>query len=142
MPEFHSSVAGYETLASRIAALHLAYEISKPQILWFGQLVSHSPSILQKLQDNICIPPREFPEMVYAVLIILLCLFTIMLNLIQELHLYAAEKMIDKLEPPLQKDINPNQSLAQWLNHVRLSQNVIDSILNLKSQSELNKTLR
>ena len=62
--------------------------------------------------------------------------------IIQELHLYATEKVIEKLEPPLQKDINPNQNLAQWLNHVRLSHNVIDSILNLKSQSELSKPLK
>ena len=55
--------------------------------------------------------------------------------LTQELHLYAAEKMMEKLEPPLQKD-NPNANLAQWLNHVRLSQNTIDSILSLRSQSE------
>lgn len=49
--------------------------------------------------------------------------------------MYAAEKMMEKLEPPLQKD-NPNPNLAQWLNHVRLSQNTIDSILSLRSQSE------
>lgn len=58
-----------------------------------------------------------------------------MFSVLQELHLYAAEKMIDKLEPPLQKD-NPNPNLAQWLNHVRLSQNAIDSILSLKSRTE------
>ena len=57
--EFYSFTV---TPASKIVALHLAYEMSKPQILWFGQLVSHSPSILWKLQDNI--PQREFPEMV------------------------------------------------------------------------------
>ena len=43
--------------------------------------------------------------------------------------------MIEKLEPPLQKD-NPNPNLAQWLNHMRLSQNTIVSILSLKSHSE------
>ena len=55
--------------------------------------------------------------------------------LLKELHLFAAEKMIEKLEPPLQKD-NPNPNLVQWLNHVRLSQNTIDSILSLRFQSE------
>ena len=54
---------------------------------------------------------------------------------LQELHLYAAEKVIEKLEPPLQKD-NPNANLAQWLNHVRLSQNTIDLVLSLRSQNK------
>ena len=49
--------------------------------------------------------------------------------------MYATEKMMEKLEPPLQK-ANPNPNLAQWLNHIRLSQNTIDSILSLRSQSE------
>jgi hypothetical protein len=39
-------------------------------------------------------------------------------------------------EPPLQKD-NPNPNLTQWLNHIRLSRNAIESILELKSSSEL-----
>ena len=42
--------------------------------------------------------------------------------------------MIEKLEPPLQKD-NPNPNLLQWLNHIRLSQSTIVSILSLKSCS-------
>ena len=49
--------------------------------------------------------------------------------------MYAAEKVIEKLEPPLQKD-NPNANLAQWLNHVRLSQNTIDLVLSLRSQNK------
>lgn len=59
----------------------------------------------------------------------------ICLSYIKELQLYAAEKMIEKLEPPLQKD-NPNPNLVQWLNNIRLSQNTIESILNLKPQTE------
>ena len=55
--------------------------------------------------------------------------------------MYATEKMMEKLEPPLQKD-NPNANLSQWLNHLRLSQNTIDSILSLRSQSELVLTAR
>ena len=51
------------------------------------------------------------------------------------LHLYAAEKMVDTLEPPLQKD-DPYPNLSQWLNRVRLSQNAIESILSLRSQSD------
>ena len=55
--------------------------------------------------------------------------------------MYATEKMMEKLEPPLQKD-NPNANLSQWLNHLRLSQNTIDSILSLRSQSERVLTAR
>ena len=60
---------------------------------------------------------------------------TVLIICTQELHLYAAEKMIEKLEPPLQR-CSPNANLTQWLNSVRLSWNAIDSILSLKSQSE------
>ena len=62
----------------------------------------------------------------------------IMLNLcfLQELHLNAAMKVMELREPPLQKD-NPNPNLTQWLNHIRLSRNAIESILGLKSSSEL-----
>jgi hypothetical protein len=56
-------------------------------------------------------------------------------SLLQVLHLYAAEKVIEKLEPPLQKD-NPNPNLAQWLNHIRLSQNTIDLILSLRPKND------
>ena len=49
--------------------------------------------------------------------------------------MYAAEKVIEKLEPPLQKD-NPNANLAQWLNYFRLSQNTIDLVLSLRSQNK------
>ena len=33
-----------------IAALHLAYGMNKSQLLWFNQLVSHSPSIMLSLE--------------------------------------------------------------------------------------------
>ena len=55
---------------------------------------------------------------------------------LQELHLNAAMKVMDMREPPLQKD-NPNPNLTQWLNHIRLSRNAIESILGLKSSSEM-----
>lgn len=55
---------------------------------------------------------------------------------LQELHLNAAMKVMDLREPPLQKD-NPNPNLTQWLNHIRLSRSAIESILELKSSSEL-----
>ena len=55
---------------------------------------------------------------------------------LQELHLNAAMKVMDLHEPPLKKD-DPNPNLTQWLNHIRLSRNAIESILGLKSSSEL-----
>ena len=45
-----------------IAALHLAYWMNKSQILWFNQLVSHSPSIMYSLQG--VLPLDDIPEMV------------------------------------------------------------------------------
>ena len=48
----------------------------------------------------------------------------------------AALKVMSLREPPLQKD-NPNPNLTQWLNHIRLSRNAIESILELKSSSGL-----
>ena len=51
--------------------------------------------------------------------------------------MYAAFKVMEnRLEPPLHKS-NPFLNLAQWLNYFRLSQNTIDSILSLKSDSEI-----
>ena len=55
---------------------------------------------------------------------------------LQELHLNAAMKVMKLREPPLQKE-NPNPNLTQWLNYIRLSRNAIESILGLKSSSEL-----
>ena len=46
-----------------IAALHLAYGMNKSQILWFNQLVSHSPSIMSSLEG--VLPLEDVPEMVY-----------------------------------------------------------------------------
>ena len=117
-----------------IVALHLAYGMNVSQILWFNQLVSHSPSVMSSLVGML--PLEDVPEMVCFVLPE--CdhrLWNHFWSRLQELHLYATEKVIEKLEPPLQKD-NPNANLAQWLNHVRLSQNTIDSILSLRSQSK------
>ena len=59
----HCSVFQHKSLTSMIAALHLAYGMNKSQILWFNQLVSHSPSIMYSLRGMV--PSKEFPEMVY-----------------------------------------------------------------------------
>ena len=52
----------HDSLISRIAALHIVHWATKSQILWFGQLVSHSPSIMESLLG--VLPPNDFPEMV------------------------------------------------------------------------------
>ena len=39
----------------RIAALHVVLEMNRSQVLWFGQLVAHTPGIMVRLTpDNIC----------------------------------------------------------------------------------------
>lgn len=55
--------------------------------------------------------------------------------------MFAAVKVMEKLEPPLKKD-NPNPNLTEWLNYIRRSQNAITSILSLKSSSEMAQQAR
>ena len=43
---------GNVTLLDRVAALHVVYQINKSQILWFGQLVAHSPGIMFHLRNE------------------------------------------------------------------------------------------
>jgi hypothetical protein len=50
--EDFSSVDGHDTLIRRVASLHVVYMFSKPQIMWFGQLVSQIPSIMDSLKDK------------------------------------------------------------------------------------------
>ena len=133
-PEFQ-----HNSLISRVAALHIVHWTTKSQILWFSQLVSHSPSIMESLLG--VLPPNDFPEMVFMKHIICYLIrewvvIVCILTSLQELHLNAAMKVMDLREPPLQKD-NPNPNLTQWLNHIRLSRSAIESILELKSSSEL-----
>ena len=59
----HCSETYQQSLISRIAALHVVHWENRSQILWFGQLVSHSPSIMKNMLD--VSPQDEFPEMVY-----------------------------------------------------------------------------
>ena len=56
-PEFD-----HESLISRIAALHLAFENNKSHILWFGQLISHFPSVMESLKE--IETAADSPEMV------------------------------------------------------------------------------
>lgn len=46
---------GNITLLYRMAALHVVYKMNKSQMLWFGQLVAHSPGIMVHLKkETIC----------------------------------------------------------------------------------------
>jgi len=61
------------------------------------------------------------------------------------LHLYAVDHTLRNLKPPLSKKETEDKEkaiLTQWLNQVRLSQNAINAILSLPSQSELTKSGR
>ena len=64
---------------------------------------------------------------------------------LQMLHLYAVDNALRSLETPLGKKETEDKekaTLTQWLNKLRLSQNAVDSILSLPSQSELTKSGR
>ena len=52
------------------------------------------------------------------------------------LHLFAVEKALDELKPPLEKD-KLAEHLIPWLNDIRLSRNAIDTILSLPSHNPL-----
>ena len=56
---------GHESLVSRIAALHVVYHFSRPQVLWFGQLVSNLPGIMSTLDDKVA---HDDSEMVCLIL--------------------------------------------------------------------------
>ena len=57
------------------------------------------------------------------------------------MHLSAVERVLSDMESPLGKD-KPADNLSRWLNDVRLSQNVISSVLSLGSQSDAAAQLR
>lgn len=45
-------MGGHITLIQRIATLHVVYQMNKSRVLWFGQLVSHSPGIIVYLKNE------------------------------------------------------------------------------------------
>ena len=59
-PDF-ATIDGHESLTSRVAALHVVYHFARPQVLWFGQLVSHLPGTMTTLEDKV---PHDDSEMV------------------------------------------------------------------------------
>ncbi len=58
---------------------------------------------------------------------------------LQLLHLCAVERALAILEPPLKKD---EATMIQWLNNIRISQNTVDSILSLPSETDLGRRTR
>ena len=62
------------------------------------------------------------------------------------LHLYAVEKILSGLEPPIkakrESPYSEDQSLRVWLNSVREMSNAIESTLSLPSQHPIALTAR
>ncbi len=60
---------------------------------------------------------------------------------LQLLHLCAVERALSSLdpEPPLDKD---EGTMIRWLNDIRLSQNAVDSILSIPSETGICKKAR
>ena len=57
------------------------------------------------------------------------------------LHLFAVEKALDDLKPPMEKD-DIADHLTPWLNDLRLSQNAIDTILSLPPRNAMLENTR
>ena len=72
------------SLVQRISALHVVHHRSQSQILWFGQLVAHSPGIMVLLkrddirdqEEMVCVIPCMLAA---GVLIQLLCIYYLIL---------------------------------------------------------------
>lgn len=131
-----TSLDGHRTLVNRIAALHVVYRANSEYIHWFGQLTSHRPGILPGLVQTIhqtvgqdeCIVSVERDQWLQYVPSLSL----------QMLHLYAVERVLDGLKPPIEakreSPFSDDQSLNTWLNRLREISYAIDSTLSLPSQ--------
>ena len=131
-------------------------------MLWFGQLVSNLPGIMTTLDDKVA---HDDSVMVCLILtsshvssnydqwsLHQSCTYVVITaanhnneHLLQMLHLYAVDHALGSREPPLKKKDSEDKekaTLTQWLNQLRLSQNAINSILSLPSESELTKRAR
>lgn len=94
-------------LLSRVAAVHVVFYENHRELLLFGQLNSHMPGTLIKLQG------RNHSEKRL------------------DIHIHAVAVAIkDSLMPPLTS--SDRNYLPQWLMRMQLSQNVIDSILTME----------
>ena len=83
--------------------------------MWFGLLTTHKPGILAKLED-------------------------VEHGVQMHLHLRAFKEVLEDLTPPLDKS-NKHQ-LTKWLTDVQLLQNVLNSILALKTEATLIEELK
>lgn len=94
-------------LLSRVAAVHVVFYENHKELLLFGQLISHMPGTLIKLQDINHSEKRL------------------------DIHIHAVVIAIkESLKPPLTS--SDKNYLPQWLVRMQLSQNVIDSILTME----------
>ena len=57
------------------------------------------------------------------------------------LHLFAVEKALDDLKPPMEAN-EVAEHLLPWLNDLRLSQNAIDTILSLPPRNTMLENAR
>ena len=55
------------TLLQLIGALHVVYHENRSQILWFGQLVAHSPEILVYLTEDMVLCSDEMVSSLYSI---------------------------------------------------------------------------
>ena len=133
-----SSVDGHDTLIKRISSLHVVYMFSKSQIMWFGQLVSQKPGIMLALKDKQSPDTSEMVDTFHF--LFSYSIFYCFLSP-QVLHLFAVDKALDDLKPPMGAN-KVAQHLLPWLNDLRLSQNAIDTILSLPPRNKMLENAR
>jgi hypothetical protein len=104
-------------LTNKLVAVHVVYRANSGQIHWFGQLTTHSPGILSGLvhaaeQHN---SRRKDGRMM--------------------LHLYALERVLNGLKPPVEpkrkSSYSIDDTLRNWLNTLQTFSLAIESILSL-----------
>ena len=104
-----------ESLLFRVAAVHVAYYHCQQEIMWLGQITTHKPGILAKLEDV-----KHGSQM--------------------QLHLRAVHEVLQDLKPPLEQ--SDKHQLSKWLTDIQLLRNAIDSILALDNDAPLIEELR
>ncbi|XP_064404373.1 E3 ubiquitin-protein ligase RNF213-like isoform X3 [Halichondria panicea] len=135
------SVDGHESLSRKIVALHLIHGQWSTEVMQFSQLVLNRPGILHSL--SIMNPLARAGKEAFT------------------LHLCAVQRVLESdhedgdptspswagLNPPLhnlstRKQDEVTRNLQRWLNNVRLSQNVIETILRSNSVNDATITSR
>ena len=132
-PEF-ASIDGNISLMGRIAAVHVVYRETSQCIHWFGQLTSHRPGILDGLVKSTEQTAGQDDCMVLTHTHRYVSCHCISY---QMLHLYAVERILSDLKPPIDvkrvSEYSPEQSLRVWLKSLREMSNAIESTLSLHS---------